>query len=399
MKLIKMYFHGSNINLSSNPSQRVFDRCGWTRIHAIFLLLLCSFLIGCPKSDNGVGPTQTPQYTYSWKIDTLTYDLPEHPAPYRFVIQSIWGSSSHDVWAVSPSDVAWGELWHYDGKKWHAMQWPWMGTDEIGLYGGYLYATTGFDSTNVFVFSMHAYDDSEASAAILKWNGNSWSDLAWKNNQRAVGGIAWGVRQNNSKLWAITSTGAVIKYENGLLSSDQKITNYRIGTAPVIAALDNGEVYVNPYKDSIDNGNLVGSITKLYKRDIQGNWTLVENKFIAGDYYDDNGLGGNIYSVGNKLFTGNYGLWQRVDTGWIKRMNIYDIGGVCLNTEDDIWVYFNHELYHFNENKWETISVPILTNNSDCALYGQGWSDGIEIFIGVQNGIKSFVLHGKKIPK
>ncbi len=369
-----------------------------TKLYAWFevIVLLWSFLfIGADCDSSAPPPPPPPQYTYTWTIDTLIYDISGYRPPNRFVVQSIWGSSPHDVWAVAPSDVPWGELWHYDGKKWRAVQWPWLSTDEIGLYGGYLYATTGFDSANVFFFGSHRYNDSEGTAAVYKWSNNNWGDVPWKDGKRAIGGIAWGVKQNNNKLWAIVATGVVIKYENGFLSEEPRVTDYRL-SSPVIAALENGEVYLNPFKDSIQNGHLRGSITKLYKRDLSGNWLLVENKFIAGSDYDDNGLGRGLISTGNRLFSDNRGIWEKIDTGWIKRLNIYGLGGQILHNENDIWIYVSKELWHQQGVEWNKININLLESYPDYYLFGEGWSNGQEVFIGFTDLTKSFVLHGKK---
>ncbi|MBI3194445.1 MAG: hypothetical protein HYZ34_08285 [Ignavibacteriae bacterium] len=385
----------SNCNNGFDYMRRL-EKNQWSRIYIPIIILISFLFVGVDCESPEPPPPVLPQYTYTWTIDTMKFDLPNLRPPDRFVVQSIWGSSPHDVWAVSPSDLPWGELWHYDGKKWKTVQWPWIGTDEIGLYGGYLYATTGFDSANVFFFGSHDYNDS-ATAMIMKWNGNSWSDLPWSNVNRPLGSLGWGVKQNNDKLWAIGATGLIIKYEDGFLSAESLVTNFHFFSSSVIAALDNGEVYINPFKDSLENGRLRGSITKLYKRDILGNWSLIEDKFIAGAYYDDNGLGRGLRSIGNRLFTGNYGLWERQDTGWIKRMSLYALGAWCLTSENDLWTAFKHELYHYNGKTWEKITIPLLSNFTDFALYGQGWSDGNEVFIGFQDGTKSYVLHGKKI--
>ena len=126
---------------------------------------------------------------------------------------------------------------------------------------------------------------------------------------------------------------------------------------------------------------------------------LIEDKFIAGDYYDDNGLGRGLHSIGNRLFTGNNGLWERVDSDWVKRMILYGIGGACLTTEDDIWVFFSHELWHQEIKEWKKINVNLLGDYPEYYLYGDGWSDGQDIFIGFTDLTKSFVLHGKKTLK
>ncbi|MBI1806728.1 MAG: hypothetical protein HYR76_06715 [Ignavibacteria bacterium] len=331
---------------------------------------------------------------YDWTLDTLVYDLPGRP-PDQVSVQCIWGSSAHDVWATATSDIAPGELWHYDGRAWHPVHnWPYVGFDSGGTYGNDVYAVTGFDSANIFLFGVHGYD-TIGYPIVLKWNRRSWSSVPWEGGQVLRGGLGWGVKQGNNKLWAVSARGRVIKYENGLLSAEPQFTDYRLGIYQ-IAALDNGIVYVNAYKDSLNGDTLMGSVSNLYMRDITAQWSLIERKFVAGAYEDGNGLGRSIVSIDNRLFTANRGLWEKTGTTWIKRLQIDALGGECLVTENDMWIYFKHELWHFNGKEWIRVDIPLLNQYSGYALYGEGWSDGKEIFIPLNTLYISFILHGRK---
>jgi hypothetical protein len=364
-----------------------------TSFFIFFFLIIAGLDCKKPKPTDNNDP---PVYTYEWMIDTLVFDIPGVPPPDQVSVQCIWGSSPHDVWAVATSDIPQGELWHYNGMKWKAVRdWPFSGIDSGGSYINDVSSVTGFDSTNVFVFGGHGYDTTGRNI-VLKWNGHTWSIVPWKSGKAPRGALGWGVKQNNNKLWAVSVTGEIIKYENGELSVEPQFTNYRL-TGRVIAALDNGEVYVNPYKDSlIGDTLLMGSITKLYKRDLSGTWSLLEDKYIDGAWEDGNGLGHGVFSIGNSLFTGNLGLWERVNTSWVKRLDIYAIGGECMVSEKDIWIYFKHELWHWDGKEWKFFTISLLGLFPEFALFNRGWSDGNEVFITFHNGSKTYILHGKK---
>jgi len=356
--------------------------------------LICFLFFGCPCNDESVGPKPPDEYTYTWTVDTLNFDI-QGPKPEYVTIRCIWGSSSHDVWAVANSDYILGELWHYDGTRWSVVKnWPYNGIDETGGYLNDLSAVTGFDSINVFFFGSHSYMTTTKNN-ILKWDGSHWSELPWKNNGRPLGGLGWGVKQNNNLLWGCTSTGQVVKYEGGVLSIDTTISGFRL-VSPVIAALENNNVFLNAHKDSMLAGELLGTITKLYQRNTTGNWKLIEDKFIEGAYFDGNGLGLGIVSIGNRLFTSNLGIWERSSDAWIKQLDLYALGGVVLNNEKDIWFSYKHELWHQEGTIWEKIEVPLLDYYAGFALYGQGWTDGVHVFINLHNGTTSYILHGKK---
>ena len=369
----------------------------------LLFLSLSILFIGCPSppndDDGGGGGNdngETPKRDYVWSIDTMVFNVPEAP-PDQVSIQCIWGSSPHDVWAVGQSDVGAGRLWHYNGAQWTPrIDRPRNGFDNGKGYINYLFAIAGFDSVNVFFAGDRAYVDPpySDSAIVLKWNGSTWSEVPWITGRRANGGLGEILPQGKTKLWVAGAAGSVARYENGLMIEEPHFTDYRLGLGQ-IAALDNGEVYVNAYKDSLVNGSLIGSITKLFERDMNGDWTLVENKFIQGADYDDNGFGKGILGINNKLFTDNRGLWERVDKKWLKRMSYQGMGGASLINGNNIWTYFKQELWHYNGKDWKQIVIPQLQNYPEGFLYGRGWSDNKEIFLSLHYNGKTYIVHGR----
>jgi hypothetical protein len=334
---------------------------------------------------------------YSWSVDTLIFDLTGLLPPDQVMVQCIWGSSPHDVWATAVSDVVFGELWHFDGRSWTALgNWPFSGIDSGGSYINDIYAVTGFDSVNSYFFGNHGYD-SNGVANVLRWDGTNWNSLPWLNNTPPHTGIRWGVKQNNDRLWSVSTSGTVIRYEGGVLASEPLLTGISLGILQV-AALDNGEVYVNAHKDSISNGTLQGTITRLFMRDLSGTWTLVEDKFIPGGYEDGNGLGLGVMSLHNRLFTTNRGLWEWIGTSWVNRVTLPNFGGQCFVSDQDMWVYYDQTLVHFDGKGWNSFTPNVLIPFQGYFLFGQGWSDGQEVFISLtRDGRQSFVLHGKKL--
>ena len=366
-----------------------------TRSIALTVLLCSSIYVFSSCYDPtppGNGPSS--DKSYSWSIDTLHFEYPG-PPPDQVNVQCIWGSSAHDVWATATADDVAGELWHFDGRTWHTVpDWPLSGIDSGGTFINDIFAVTGFDSANVFVFGHHGYDTTGRDI-VLKWNGQSWSTLPWVAGSNLRGGLGWGLKQNNDKLWAVSSTGQVARYENGFMMVDFVIPSYRLGMLQ-IASLDNGEVFVNPVKDSLIGDTLLGRITKLYVRNVSGSWSMLENKFIAGGYEDGVGFGGGIVSVGNHLFTFNRGLLEKIGSSWVRRFNFDNFGGTCLVAPNDLWIYFNRSVWHYDGKIWSTLTIPLLAQYTGFYLYGNGWSNGKDIFISLtEDGDKSYILHGK----
>lgn len=361
------------------------------------------FNLGCPSPPNdddngggGNGNEETPKRDYVWSIDTMVYNVAEAP-PDQVYMYCIWGSSSHDVWAVGQSDVGAGRLWHYNGVQWTPrIDRPRNGFDGDKGYIVYPFAVAGFDSANVFFACDRFYIDDEYgdSAMVLTWNGFAWSEVPWINGKRAWGGLGEILPQGKIKLWVAGAAGSVARYENGVMIEEPQFTNFRLGQYN-IAPLENGEVYVNALKDSSINNVPQGTITKLYFRNNNGEWSLIEDKFISGADYDDNGLGRGVLSIGNKLYTDNRGLWERTSGGWIRRMSYHGLGGACLISENNIWTYFNQELWHYNGKDWKQIIIPQLQNYPGGFLYGRGWSDNKEIFLSLHYNGKTYIVHGR----
>lgn len=364
------------------------------RIKILLLFIMLSTL-SCKKPIIGPDNNHTAKRDFQWTIDSLEYDEPGYLPPEQVSIFTIWGSSPKDVFAVGHSDVPRARIWRYDGKKWSVdKKWKRSGFDPNGIdYIVYPYAVAGFDAQNVFVACNRYYEDLPDSAMIIKWNGSSWVELPWISGKRVLGGTSWIVTQNNTRFWAPSFSGVIIKYENGFLLAEPKFTDFQI-FGSYIAALENGEVYVNARKDSMNNDKLLGSITKLFKRDITGQWSLIEDKFILGSWEDGNGLGFGLFSIGNRLFTNNYGISEKKGSIWHIELPLRH-GGDCMISENNIWFYFNHEVWHWDGKDWAQIDIPILKNYPGSFLYGRGWSDGNEIFLSLHQNSKTYIVHGK----
>lgn len=341
-------------------------------------------------------PKEEVKRDFIWTIDTLVYDASGFQ-PDQIMMNTLWGSSPNDVYAMGHSDMNQGSFWHYDGKKWKLEgKWPRSGFDKTGVdYINYILGLTGFDKNNVFISCVRYYENHPDSALVLRFNGSNWQEVPWEN-KRIVGGVAGLVKQNRDKFWG-ASTSGLVKYENGILSLD---TGYvpNILSHVFVAPLENGEVYINERRDSMSEGSLQGSITKLFKRSLSGKYSLLEEKFISGSYEDGNGLGLGLVSAENQLFTFNRGLWERVGNSWqLVLPNLIQHGGECLISENNMWFYYNCELFHYNGKDWKKINVPVLSNFPNSFLYGTGWSDGSEIFISLIdfNTSKTFILHGR----
>lgn len=330
--------------------------------------------------------------SYTWRIDSLVFDIPGIPPPDQVYMYSVWGSSPVDVWAVGHSDIPQGRIWHYNGARWRPAQgWPVSGVEG---WINYPYAVIGFNATNVFVAAEKSFLDS-SFAQVLRWNGSVWSEVPWIDGRAAPNGLGWIVKDGSMRLWGASASGLVVKYENGFLSSEPRFNSIPLGSYN-IAALETGEVYVNARRDSLLGELPQGSITKLYQRLSSGDWVLAEEKFIQGGYEDGNGFALGVLGYGVHLFTTNRGLWEKSGNSWVLRLTTDGFGGHCFVSENDLWVYFQHTIWHNDGRGWKSVEAPVLSQFPipGSFLFGAGWSNGTEIFISLHSLGKTYMLHG-----
>lgn len=119
------------------------------------LLILYTFLLLPQQSCNTTEPTddiKPGRRDYTWTVDTLDTQMNR--------IQSIWGSSPNNVWAVGPGGLNTNErLWHFDGNLWHPYQ-QYFPSPEC-IYG--------IDSNNIWIGG--------SDGAIFHFDGSMWNQV------------------------------------------------------------------------------------------------------------------------------------------------------------------------------------------------------------------------------
>jgi hypothetical protein len=103
-------------------------------------------------------------------------------------LETAWGSSAADVWAVGTDDNADALLCHYDGGAWGCA----LSSDSDHAYGVW-----GRGSSDVWV---------SADNAILHWNGQSWSRAALQLGFDAGTPRFFRIWGDNKHIWAAGDT-------------------------------------------------------------------------------------------------------------------------------------------------------------------------------------------------
>lgn len=160
------------LNFNIKPSSKII-------INRSFIPIIISFLLFPQYSCDTTEPTDNlkpGRRDYIWTVDTLDTQMNR--------IQSIWGSSPENVWAVGPGGLNANErLWHFDGNVWQPYQQALPITPEC-IYGT--------DQNNIWIGGN--------DANIYRFNGTVWNQVYSISRQDTTGNWIdeiWGKEMNN----------------------------------------------------------------------------------------------------------------------------------------------------------------------------------------------------------
>ncbi len=125
------------------------------------LYFVCLFMIAisifCKKAPTSVTELKPGSRNYVWEVDTLNM-----PMNY---LDSVWGASPNDVWAIGGVGSYQDRLQHYDGVKWTPY------TKEAINVGGY--TLWGFSANNIWLGGQGGWG--VGGAAIWHYDGVRWT--------------------------------------------------------------------------------------------------------------------------------------------------------------------------------------------------------------------------------
>lgn len=128
---------------------------------------------------------------YDWTIDTLAYD-----GQLQTKLESIWGGTSNDVYAVGHCSTLEGTMWHFNGNEWQPVI---LST----LLGGKIpgnFTLRGVFGINNQIYAagrQTIYHNDIDSSIVLYYNGSDWQQIAKLDGYSAY--EIYGVSEND--LW------------------------------------------------------------------------------------------------------------------------------------------------------------------------------------------------------
>ena len=346
------------------------------------------FLVeGCKKdpidSSNNAKPGKR---NYVWTVDTLSY-----PGSFQTMMRAIWGTSASNVYAVGSNDQAgWGSMYRYDGTRWKDVRLSWTQGGPI-RHGFDLAAIHGTSTADIYVAgTIIGYDPLTQrfsdSSLIIHFNGISWSEVQLPRRGRQLlavysasgdelfaGGLYGSFYRRSADGWQYEPTDTLFWFNAFANEGGQ---NYALA------------YYVPPL------GGWGGK--KFYLHWQAPHWQVIDtmseqNSGAFGEYTLRN-ISGKLYSAGGS------GVFLKEGSAWVRVLNSHPgpILGLYGTRDEHIFAVglsatSTVSIYHFNGTDWykyPEMSSP-GTNASDV------WCNEDEVFVVGDDGLKTFVYHGK----
>ena len=348
----------------------------------IFISILFTIVSCNSPTEPPIDNTPPGKRDYKWSIDSVDYGN----RPSTIQLESIWGSSSTDVWGANGDapDVR-DCLWHYDGVKWSRAT---DGTPITEATGNkVVYAVWGSVKNNVWAFG-RKINQNVLSAFIMHYDGSQWIDATPANVNSLSSDLynAYGTAEND--IW-------VGGYEYALHYDGSKWTVYKVADSISVGTItgNNKYIYLSAYSPWGKN------IRYLYK--------LTDNKFTIVDQSNILKFGLGLWASQQYLITFANGVIStdiKIDgsiniNDWHRELTtttfIGGAGAYCIQSSKNVFAVGQWNLiYQYNGTDWSKININVPNHTVDpYALFWGVWTDGNEIFIcDTQNGI---IYHGK----
>jgi hypothetical protein len=341
----------------------------------IFLILLLTaqvIFISC--KDNPVETKintelQPGRRDYVW--DEVTLEIPQGEYCY---INSMWGNSPTNIWAVGIATSCQNGIWHYDGHVWRS-------GSNVPICAQS--AVWGTDSTNIWL--------ANSGGILWHYNGNGWTNTTQLQVKRYED---FGVQQfygiSANEIYAIGTAyasyfneeqlGGIFKYDGESWKQiDMPILHLNFFQA---RKASNGNFIMAAVKGSVDSTMIITWNGKEAKELISAVGFSDINVFNIGDK--------TLFNFGKKIYiyeNGTYSVWKDFSgTDYYGKV-------LCSRSEKDFFVgsFDLKGVYHYNGSDLELIYSAPNTR----VLAGLIFEKDVFITMVDQATNKTRILHGR----
>ncbi|TAK66759.1 MAG: hypothetical protein EPO24_01225 [Bacteroidetes bacterium] len=357
---------------------------GTAILHEFTILSLALLALSCVEDP----PTQIipvlGKRDYTWTVDTLAY-----PGSFQTNMYDMWASSSKDVYVVGHNDRGYGKMYHYDGNSWSpvkllVIEGGGVPTAPIDLSGVF-----GFAPNDVWAVGEHIYQNPNPppnfldSSLIIHFDGTSWKEIPVAKGRQLS--CVWGSAP--SDVWFGGAWGSLYHFD-GIRCTKMffdTLTSFNFMTG-----FSSSSVYATCAR-KIDFDTIEDSLFYLLYHYDGTSWMPVDS-FMITPYNVSRKFGLSLWaSPQGNLYSATYGVYRFLGNGSWQQLVESDVPiRVWGSSEINIFAV-GRKIYHWNGNDWIRLSgIEYPTR-----LRFDTWTNNVETFIVGNDGLRTFILHGK----
>ena len=346
----------------------------------IFCLLPALIIFISTCDDNPVDKEEQQQNSrdYTWTIDTIK------SGSIQTYMNSMWGSSSNNVWTSGYDSDNSKCIYFFDGTRWSSVNYP------PTYFTKSFYAVEGSGTNNVFFVGAAGYFNPLPppnfldSALVLQYTNGNW---IYHNihNSSALNALCL---VNENDIWAGGSNGDLLRYQG--ISWE----HYYLGKEDVlincIAALNADNVYASGHYEKYIIGQGAYLADYLYRFN-GSQWNLIDSNIVSSNY--------NRQSYPTLIRNINGGIFGSSDFGFVKMVGDAwqviksDIYGQFNGTSENNIFLANQDfgVLHYNGKDWYRFDELPWLRYYDVEVFSDA------VFLLATDGYTSYIVRGKLI--
>ena len=359
------------------------------RLALVLTMAVVVFNFSC--KDSGTGPEEKKSVRdYTWTADTLAYE-----GSAQTLMRSIWGSSANNIYICGHNDRSKGNLWHYDGKKWNAVDiFKTVESTANTLYGVY-----GTSANNVWVVGSKIKDNpnpppnSLYPSFILQYDGSKWIEHKVNTNSAVYSVYA----NSPNDVWACGADGIVYHYDGSSWDIDTIRVSLSLGDQYNLFSITKVNSTIFAHAAVFENNS---SRDRFYLFEKNNDaWTKIDSFVIDSQNSQWKWGANHLYSTSfGKLYAVGFGLYEREGNDWVTILpqEFASFRGFREKGKNNMTACGDGgSAYHYDGNNWQEINV---LHGKDL-LYTGVWMEEDEAFV-IGNDLSGYpqttiVFHGK----
>lgn len=313
---------------------------------------------------------------YTWTIDTI------QSGSMQTYMNSVWGSSSNNVW-ISGYDADNSKcIYFFDGTRWSSVNYP------PTYFVKHFYAVKGSGTNNVFFVGAASYYNPSPppnfldSALVLQYTNGNWIYHSIHNSSEL--NALYLINEN--EIWAGGSNGNLLRYQ-GISWEHYNVENEDV-LINCIAALNDDNVYASGHYEKYIVGQGTYLADYLYRFN-GSQWNLIDSNIISSNYNRQayptliRNINGSIFGSSDFGFVKMVGdTWQVIKPDIYGQFNGTSENNIFLANQDFGVLHYNgKDWYRFDELPW--------LRYYDVEVFSDA------VFLLASDGYTSYIVRGK----